>query len=881
MPDAETSAAERARTLRDWHRFVLHDGSVLKERPSLLLQQAANQPAGTAPARAAAAFLAAGGAGRPWLRRINKPAEASASVLTITGHAEPILSCAFSRDERLVATASYDGDIRFWDIETGREARRVATGLYDLMDCSFSSTFDRLAAHYKRDKRVELRDAVSGSLVASFPGHLVSRFSPDDTLIATALRMDLQVWRADTGKPVCALSGHSGRVMACAFSPDGRQLVSASDDNTLKVWDVTTGRELVTLAGHGYTVRSCAFSPDGARVASVADDETIGLWDSRSGILVRSFKGYAKYLKACLFARGGAALVAPTGDTTVAVWDAAGGQKLFELTGPQEPIRALAVSSDGTKIAAGSEDKALRIWSAETGEEMAVLIGHGSSVADCAFSPSGRLAVSTSIDQTARVWRTDKVGAAVARHTRAVKKCGFSPGGGLALTASADHTLKAWDGATGEPRGTLAGHKDSVNAFDLSGSGRLAVSMSQSGRPMTWDLGRFKKMAAFSRHEMGGAKCAFSPDGLLVATVDFDSRLWLWNPFTGAAVGTAGFKTMGTDMRDFAFSPDGTSLVVSLKGTVALVNARSGRTVSSRHVMDFPQNGLVPDVRCFVSPFGDRVAVLDLETNLRHIVYALPDWRETPLRDVPAQAFSGTRRSWESGAAFSRDGRVLAVPGIEKLFVWDADSGERIAVLDYAAPSFVSGRGVRHFAISDDGTRLVGQGADKAVLWDLAGRRPVGTLDVVPAEVHGLYFSPDGLWLAAAAGTGLRIWNAVTGAPAGAFPAESSIKDLSWSPDARRIAYGTVNGDFVLLALENLPAGAPLAFAWAGPPEKRGLFRRAATAPPGLRVRCPLCLGWPELPAQAVGGVWDCGACGRRLRISPKKLEGDWRRLRS
>lgn len=885
MADGENSATGRARTFRDWHRFIVQDGSVLKEHPSLVFQQAANQPEGTAPARAAAAFLAAGGAGRPWLRRVNKAADTGALVMSITGHGELVVACAFSRDERTLATASYDGEIRFWDVETGREARRLATGRYDLMDCSFSSTFDRLAAHYKRDKLVELRDPVSGSLVASFPGHLVSRFSPDDKLIATALRMDLQVWRADTGEPVCALSGHAGRVMSCAFSPDGRRLVSASDDNTLKIWDMTTGRELGTLAGHGWTVRSCAFSPDGSRVVSVADDETIGLWDAGNGVLVRSFKGYAKYLKACLFARGGAALVAPTGDTEISVWDAAGGQKLFELSGPQEPIKALAVSPNGTMIAAGSDDKTLWIWSAESGEEIAVHIGHDSFIQDCAFSPSGRLAVSTSMDRTAKVWRTDKAaaGGAGGRHRQFVKSCRFVPGGGLVLTASADHALKAWDGETGACRATLAGHQDGVNACAIAETGLMAVSIAQSGKPMTWDLHGFKKMAAFSRHEMGGAKCAFSPDGLRVATVDFDSRLWLWDPFTGAAAGTSGFKTRGTDMRDFAFSPDGSSLVVSLKESVDLVSARSGRTISSRRVMDYPKTGVVPDVRCFVSPRGDRVAVLDLEKDLRHVVYALPDWREVALRDVPAAAFSSLRNSFEPGAMFSPDGRALAVPGTGTLFVWDAGSGERIAALDYPAGTFWSNTNVRrHFAFSDDAARLAVQGVDGALLWDVAAGRAVGALGVAVADVHGFYFSPDGAWLAAAVGTGLRLWDAETGAAAGSFPSGSRISDLGWSPDGRRFAYGTANGDFGLVALENLRAGEPLAFAWEGSAEKKGLFRRAAApSSPGLRVRCPVCLGWSDLPAEAPGTVRSCGACGRRLRISPKKLAGDWRRPRS
>ena len=64
------------------------------------------------------------------------------------------------------------------------------------------------------------------------------------------------------------LAGHTGGVEACAFSPDGRRIVSASHDGTLKLWDAQTGAELATLAGHADVVQACAFSPDGRRIVS-------------------------------------------------------------------------------------------------------------------------------------------------------------------------------------------------------------------------------------------------------------------------------------------------------------------------------------------------------------------------------------------------------------------------------------------------------------------------------------------------------------------------------------------------------------------------------------------------------------------------------------
>jgi WD40 repeat protein len=134
-------------------------------------------------------------------------------VRFLQGHATPIECVAFHPSGELLASGSWDGSVRVWNVHTGQ-------------------TVHILNAHSS--------------------GLEMVTFSPDGALLASsACDNTVCLWDTQSGRLLHKLEGHTSWVRCVAFSPDGTLLASGSDDGTVKAWDVTpagAGRCLQTTA---------------------------------------------------------------------------------------------------------------------------------------------------------------------------------------------------------------------------------------------------------------------------------------------------------------------------------------------------------------------------------------------------------------------------------------------------------------------------------------------------------------------------------------------------------------------------------------------------------------------------------------------------------
>ena len=170
-----------------------------------------------------------------------------------------------------------------------------------------------------------------------------------------------------------------------AMTPEGRTVVSGSDDNKVRVWDIVSGQARV-CEGHIGPVRGVAVTADGREGVSGATDGAVGFWDLDTGqkVLVNAHGGA---VLAVAVTGDGRTAVSGSNDRRVLVWKLVIGlthvleghsDTILALEGHSDTILAVAVTDYGNAAVSGSMDRTVRVWDLHTGEAR-ILDGHGGS----------------------------------------------------------------------------------------------------------------------------------------------------------------------------------------------------------------------------------------------------------------------------------------------------------------------------------------------------------------------------------------------------------------------------------------------------------------------------------------------------------------------
>jgi tetratricopeptide (TPR) repeat protein len=145
-----------------------------------------------------------------------------------------------------------------------------------------------------------------------------------------------------------------------AFSPDGKTVLTGSEDWTARLWDAATGRPLGLPMTHQSVVGAVAFGPDGRTVLTGSRDRTARLWDAATGRPLGTPMTHQDWVSAVAYSPDGKTVL--TGGGTARLWDAATGRPLGTPLAHQGSVMAVAFGPDGKTVLTGSEDRTARLW---------------------------------------------------------------------------------------------------------------------------------------------------------------------------------------------------------------------------------------------------------------------------------------------------------------------------------------------------------------------------------------------------------------------------------------------------------------------------------------------------------------------------------------
>jgi WD40 repeat protein len=212
------------------------------------------------------------------------------------GHADSMYSAVLSPDGAILATTSYDQQIKIWDVASGAQLRELNGHNDAVFDLAFRSD-GKVLASASGDRTVKLWDVASGTRLDTLGQPLKEQyavaFSPDGNQVAAGGADNrIRVWRIspdakeNTNPILHSRFAHEGPVVKIVYSADGKTLVSAGEDRSVKIWDAATLVERLELERQSDWASALAISPDGKAIAVGRLDGSLTFYDAATGTVI-------------------------------------------------------------------------------------------------------------------------------------------------------------------------------------------------------------------------------------------------------------------------------------------------------------------------------------------------------------------------------------------------------------------------------------------------------------------------------------------------------------------------------------------------------------------------------------------------------------------
>lgn len=337
-------------------------------------------------------------------------------------------------------------------------------------------------------------------------------------------------------------SGHADRIRSVAVSPDGKQIASASFDNSVKIWNVSTGTEWNTLIRGNFRFNSVLYSKDGSRIYAGDADGNLYMWKSLDFTQIQHI-----YTGRPIFDMA----FSPDGKTlALGQWkeinllDAQTLQKIFSINAAGNEalaldVRAVSWSSDGKTLFSSAPDDKVRFYDVATGKVTKSLYFGAGDINDIAASPDGKtIAFQCGFSADSIIiydLKQSKVKYVFADAGRRLNSLSYSPDGQILAGGGDDYILFLWNTSTGKLIDKKEAHVNSIESCCFSADGNFIVTASEDQSILIWKTSPLKPLRRFKSHSRRFNSLLFTRDnkniigGSISTNQSLNNNLILWD----------------------------------------------------------------------------------------------------------------------------------------------------------------------------------------------------------------------------------------------------------------------------------------------------------------------------------------------------------------
>ncbi|CAK0821586.1 unnamed protein product [Prorocentrum cordatum] len=325
---------------------------------------------------------------------------ATMTLADIGAHGGCRLTCVTSEPRRIATRCGKM--VYIWSAATGARLHELEGHLELVVSANFSPDGGALVLTSGDGGPTIIWSAADGKRLRTLPGHR-GVFSPDSLGVVTLERFakskcpSASVRSVLRGQRVLVLSEHLAEIHSAIFSPDGRDVLTASQDWTAKLWSASSGVCLCTFRGHGGPLLVAVFAPSGREVLTTSTDMAVRIWSATTSDCLRILESHQDWVHCAAFSPSGQQVLTASWDGTAIVRPRTHTRKRQKtgdsggapctLGGPLYDISSAAFSPDGRRVVTASHRDVVKVWSAATGECLLTMHGAGDIAL---FAPCGK-----------------------------------------------------------------------------------------------------------------------------------------------------------------------------------------------------------------------------------------------------------------------------------------------------------------------------------------------------------------------------------------------------------------------------------------------------------------------------------------------------------